>query len=368
MSSSKTGRTRSKRLPGVLVVEDSTLMRELVTDLIDGSGAFRVIGQARTGYEAIRLVHELDPDLVTLDLEMPDLGGLDTLGYIMSEAPRPVVILSAHGRAGAGMTLEALERGAVDFVLKPAGDSREGAAELRTQLIAALRVAARAELSNLTREPGGGGRRGASRRGRAGRRAELAECLVAIAASTGGPRALMELVPRLPAGLAAAVVVVQHMPARFTSMLAERLHVSSALPVDEAEDGAPVRGGRVYIAPGGRHLVLKRASGELVFALEDSEPVWGVRPAADVCFRAVAQTCGPRSLGVVLTGMGRDGTRGLRAIREVGGWTAVQDRPTSALFGMPRSAAPYARAVLPLERIASALAERVQELVRKRWA
>jgi len=338
----------------VLVVEDDPVTRRIVVDLVQASGRFRVVGEARTGYEAIRLVHEREPDLVSLDLELPELGGLETLGYIMSEAPRPVVVLSAH--TAPELTFQALDFGAVDFVPKPAPDALRTVDELRDRLLEALDAAAQARLANLAfRIPG---------RGRAARRAPaqagLPACAVAIAASTGGPRALADLLAALPEDLPAAVLVVQHMPARFTASLAARLDAVSPLPVAEAVGGEVIRPGRVYLAPGGVHLGLDRSRQGVAIRLEETRPVWGVRPAADVLFRAVASHFGPRSLGVVLTGMGRDGAAGLRAIREVGGWTIAQDRDTSVIFGMPAAAAPFAREVLPLNRIADAITEHVR--------
>lgn len=363
MSYSERRRVGPRIGPRVLVVEDSALMRELVVDLLTESGEFRVVGQAATGYEAIRLVHELSPDIVTLDLELPDLGGLETLGYIMSEAPRPVVILSAHGGDGAEPTLRALDYGAVDFVLKPAGDELRAIDTLRTRLLGALRAAAEARLANLRfREVRPSSRRVASMAQTPGRYGE-ATGAAAVAASTGGPRALADLIAGLPPTLPAAVLIVQHMPPRFTRALAERLDGLGALPVSEAEAGEPIRPGHVYLAPGGVHLQLGRTPDGIVVRLVETAPVWGVRPAADLLFASVASHFGPRSVGVVLTGMGRDGADGLRAIREVGGWTMAQDEASAVIFGMPRAAAPYAHEVLPLEAIPAALCRRVVDQV-----
>ncbi|HEX6939397.1 MAG TPA: chemotaxis-specific protein-glutamate methyltransferase CheB [Longimicrobiales bacterium] len=356
-------RARGDRRPGVLVVEDSALVRARIVDVIRDSGEFRVVGEAATGYEAIRRVHELDPDVVTLDLEMPDLGGLDTLGYIMSEVPRPVIILSAYA-GDAEATMQALDFGAVDFVPKPDASHPDAAEQLQSRLLRALRAATLARLSNLPlrlpdRQP---------RRRRAGGRSRAtgtATTAVAIAASSGGPRALAELIPRLPAGLPAAVLVVQHMPPGFTRSLAARLDAASALPVTEAAAGEPIRAGRVYIAPGGHHMRVRRGETDLVLGLDDDRPVWGVRPAADPLFRSVASHFGPHSIGVVLTGMGRDGAEGLRVIRDVGGATVAQDADTAVIYGMPKAAAPYAGAVLPLDRIADAIAERAEALARQ---
>lgn len=356
----------------VLVVDDSEFMRRLVGELIQDSGEFRVVGYAASGYQAIRSVHELDPDLVTLDLEMPDLDGLHALGYIMSEVPRPVVVVSAGaGEAAGDPTLQALDYGAVDFVLKPAqGDDPS---ELRSRLITALRAAARARVGNLTFRP----RRTDPEADRAQEGARTTEdskevlstgapggqksatSVVVIGASTGGPRALTDVVPLLPASLRAAVLVVQHMPARFTRSLALRLDSISPMPVREAVDGELLYDGRVYLAPGGRHLKLRRGDGVTV-DLSDEPPRWGVRPSVDVLFGAAASHFGPRTVGAVLTGMGRDGAEGLRIVREVGGWTIAQDRETAVIYGMPRMAAEYAQEVLPLPDIADALCGRVE--------
>lgn len=348
------------RRPGVLVVEDSAFMRAVIVDLLERSGEFRVVAEAATGYEAIRRLHEAEPDLVTLDLHMPDLGGLETLGYIMSEAPRPVVIISAH--AAAETTMQALDFGAVDFVPKPAEGDERGLEEMSTRLLGAMRAAAVAQISNLPLLMRRGGAVG--RTARTPEQGDAATNVVAVAASTGGPRALADLVPRLPASLAAAVIVVQHMPAGFTASFAARLDASSALPVVEATGGEAIRTGHVYIARGGRHLLVRRGADGLHLAADDSAPVWGVRPAADPLFRSVASHFGPRSVGVVLTGMGRDGAEGLRVIREVGGATLAQDQATSVIYGMPRAAAPFAQEILPLEALAEAVAERVDAIAR----
>jgi two-component system chemotaxis response regulator CheB len=189
---------------------------------------------------------------------------------------------------------------------------------------------------------------------------------VAIAASTGGPRALLEVIPQLPEDLGAAVLIVQHMPAGFTRLLAERLDRVSRLTVREASAGEVLKAGVVYLAPGGFHMALQRTAGGISVTREETEPVWGLRPAADVLFAAVARHFGPRSLGVVLTGMGRDGANGLRAIRDVGGWTAVQDAESAVVSSMPRAAAPHAAVKLRLENIARAIATQTAQHSRNR--
>ncbi|HEV2146137.1 MAG TPA: chemotaxis response regulator protein-glutamate methylesterase [Longimicrobiaceae bacterium] len=347
----------------VLVVDDSAFMRRVITDVVSRTDEFRVVATARDGDDALRKVHQFDPDVVTMDVEMPGLDGLSALGYIMSETPRPVVMLSAYTTEGGEATLRALDYGAVDFVAKPSGTISLDLEKVADRLLEALRAAAAANLSNVrVHMP----RRGAARTVRP-RTLSLvgapgAGAAVAVASSTGGPRALAELIPRLKAPFGAAVLVVQHMPASFTRSLAERLHSVSALPVTEAEDGEPVLADRVYVAPGNFHMRVVREDGAVRIALDGGPTVWGVRPAADPLFRSVADVFGPASVGVVLTGMGRDGAEGLSAIVRAGGGGIAQDRGTSVIWGMPQAAAEHAHEVLPLDRIPGALAAEVRAL------
>ncbi|MGH7475426.1 MAG: chemotaxis-specific protein-glutamate methyltransferase CheB [Longimicrobiales bacterium] len=338
--------------PRVLVVDDNVLLRTLVTDILVESGEFQIAGEAASGYEAIREVHAQRPDVITLDLEMPGLGGLDALAYIMNERPTPVVILSAHSAAGAEPTLRALELGAVEFVLKPSGGAA-GSSALREPLLHALRAAAIARVT----KPEEVSRAAPAPRERAAE-STAASFVVAVGASTGGPRALLALVPRLPAGFPGALLIAQHMPAGFTRSLAARLDAASAIAVKEAVDGEPVRGAHAYVAPGGVHLRVARGAGGLSLVTESGPTVWGVRPAADPLFGSVASHYGPRSIAVVLTGMGRDGAAGARAVRDVGGWVITQDEGSAVIFGMPRAAAPFADQVLPVTDIALAIAAR----------
>jgi two-component system chemotaxis response regulator CheB len=348
----------------VLIVDDSELMLGVLADIIDAARGFRVIGRARTGYEAIRLVHEIDPDVVTLDLLMPDLGGLETLGYIMSEAPRPVIVVSAYvDEDTAQPALQALEYGALEIVAKPAGDHVRDVGTLSERLLNALHAANVAQVANLKMQPRVNGAAVDATRLASH---ENARCAIALAASTGGPRALTEIIPHLPADLPAAILIVQHMPAAFTGPLADRLASLSAVPVKEASDGDLLCAGTVYVAPGGLHMSLRRTADGIAVRLDNGPTVWGVRPAADVLFAAVAQHFGPACGGVVLTGMGRDGAEGLRAIREVGGWTAVQDIASSVVYGMPKTAAPYAVAEVAVDTAAAAIAAGSREIARKR--
>lgn len=349
----------SSRLPTVLVVDDSAFMRKLVCEIVDGSGEFRVVATARNGLEALKKVHALEPDIVTLDIEMPELDGIGALGYIMSETPRPVVMLSgATSRPGHDLTIQALELGAVDFVRKPGGPISLDLDKVRDRLLDALRATREVNLPGLPAlaRRGVAARAARDESARAGSGATRA---VAIAASTGGPRALAEVIPALRADIEAAVLVVQHMPAGFTRSLAERLDLHSRLTVAEARDGEAVVHHRVYLAPGGHHMRVRLQGGAPVIALDTSPPVWGVRPSADPLFRSVAEVFGAAAIGVVLTGMGRDGAEGLRAIHDAGGLGVAQDRASSIIYGMPHAAllAGGADQVLPLSSIAAALTD-----------
>jgi two-component system, chemotaxis family, protein-glutamate methylesterase/glutaminase len=343
----------------VLVVDDSAFMRKIVAQLIDRSGDFRVIGTARDGLDAIKQVHRLSPDIVTMDVDMPQLDGIQALGYIMSETPRPVIMLSAATtQHGYDATLRALELGAVDFVRKPSGPISLDVETIQTRLLGALRAARDVNLTGVRMLP----RMAHRRRTPTDMPSVGAEVIVTIATSTGGPRALAELIPSLPPALPAAVIVVQHMPAGFTGSLARRLDQMSPLPVSEASQGGLLSAGHVYVAPGGQHIrVVPGGGGRRVSLDPDSPPLWGVKPAADPLFESVANTFRSAAIGVVLTGMGRDAADGLRSIREAGGKAIVQDRESSTIFGMPQAAIQIAGAdsVLPLSGIPVAIAEAV---------
>jgi len=365
MSSSEVPPSTSVDRPGVLVVDDSAFMRKLVSEVVESTGEFRVLGTARDGQDALRQVASLDPDLVTLDVDMPGLDGLAALEYIMRDHPRPVVMLSAGStEGGADATLRALERGAVDFVRKPSGAISLDLDLVREQLLQALRAASGVRVA--THPVLASGHLPAPPKP-APLQVPLAGApsrVVCIAASTGGPAALAQIIPALPAWPDTAVLIVQHMPAGFTASFARRLDAASALTVHEAADGEPLRAGHAYVAPGGTHLRVHGSPDLPRLALSEDPPQWGVRPAADPLFASVAQLFGANAIGVVLTGMGRDGADGLLAVRHAGGRAVVQDVATSVVPGMPEAARKLAGVdvVAPLHEIAAAIGRQLHAL------
>jgi two-component system chemotaxis response regulator CheB len=329
----------------VLIIDDSAFVRQALQRMLADDPELEVVGLAQDGKQGVEKVLELKPDVVTLDVQMPRMGGLEALERIMAEHPVPVLLLSSLTRQSADVTLRGLELGALDFVDK----SSVGSMSLLTlgeELRAKLKAIARVPPSRLlarAREPLGA--EAAEKRG--------VEAVV-IATSTGGPPALQAIVPRLPASLQAAVLIVQHMPPGFTRSLAERLALRSALPVREAEDGEPVNPGQVLIAPAGLHMKLRRR-GDKVKVWLDEEPKNALhRPSADVLMTSAAKVYGARALGVILTGMGSDGVAGLRAIREAGGPALAESEETCVIYGMPKAAveAGVVDKSVPLHRIA----------------
>jgi two-component system chemotaxis response regulator CheB len=361
----------------VLVADDSAVIRRAVLRMLADAPDIEVVGQAIDGAEAIALTKELRPDVVVLDVHMPGMNGLDAVRSIMREAPTGVLMLTTPTRSAVGTTLSALELGAVDFLTKATVgsvlDIHSLGPQLREKIIAVAGAAVRAPLANDPAPPGTrveavpgetvatleaveprtpGRRRGRPRRPPT----DPPYDVVVIGASTGGPRALAAVVSDLPEGFGAGIVVAQHMPARFTRTLADRLHRRSALEVVEACDGDEVRPGRVLITPGGTHSAIVREGGRVLVQLDAGLPELIHRPSIDRLFRSAAETCGPRVVGVVLTGMGDDGALGLATLRDAGARTIAESEDTAVIFGMPRAAGRVAERVLPLHEIGACLA------------
>jgi two-component system, chemotaxis family, protein-glutamate methylesterase/glutaminase len=318
----------------VLIVDDSALVRKLLRDVISGDPDMEIAGTASNGVEAIRAVAELKPDVVTMDINMPEMDGLTALEYIMRKHPLPVVMLSAIAQKGATATLKALELGAVDFITKPS-HYPSAVKEVREEVILKIRTAAQARAYVLRGQAG----RKAKRRSLVSGNVTAGDKLVIIGSSAGGPKALAEIMPRFPADLPAAVIIVQHMPGVFTRSFANRLNSICALQVKEAEENQELRPGLVLVAPGGKDLiVIPDKGGSSRVELMDSQNRAGATPHIDTTMITAAEVYGAESVGVIMTGMGSDGANGMEKIKKSKGRTIAQDEETCLVFGMPRVA------------------------------
>jgi two-component system, chemotaxis family, protein-glutamate methylesterase/glutaminase len=333
----------------VLVVDDSALMRGVLSQILSTDPAIKVVGVASDPLVAREKIKALDPDVITLDIEMPRLDGLAFLERVMRLRPMPVVMISALTQKGAVATLQALEMGAVDFIAKSTLDAERGLAVFKDEVIGKVKAAAKASIPTARRPslppvlaPGSVSRPPASNK------------IVAIGASTGGVVALKDVLAVLPTD-GPPILIVQHMPPGFTRTFAARLDSLCAMRVAEAADEARVLPGHVYIAPGGQHLTLSRGDGQYRCRLSDGPPVNGHIPSVDVLFDSIAGAAGANAVGVLLTGMGKDGAQGLQRMREAGGATACQDEASCLIYGMPKAAKALGAAEheLPLDRIAA---------------
>ncbi|HET7106939.1 MAG TPA: chemotaxis response regulator protein-glutamate methylesterase [Candidatus Acidoferrum sp.] len=338
----------------VLVVDDSALMRKLIPMILERDPDIEVVGTAMDGAFALRKIAELQPDIVTLDLEMPRMDGLETLRMIMRGAPLPVIVFSTHSKEGAYSTFKALALGAIDFVAKPrnaaAGNLEPVALQLAEKIKVAKRAGGRKSMPKPVLEIPPSSKKGS-------RPAIPPNRVIAIGISTGGPNALQYLLTQFPADFPATFVVVQHMPEGFTDMFARRLDECCALDVHEAKSGDLLIAGRVLICPGNRHMMVRRMPrGEMV-VLSDTPPINGHRPSADVLFHSVAQEFGLTSVGIIMTGMGEDGAEGIGAIKAAGGMTIAQSEETCVVGGMPRAAMMkgFVQKVLPLDTLGAHL-------------
>jgi len=350
----------------VVVVDDSALVRSLLTEIINRQRDMCCVGAASDPLVAREMIRELNPDVITLDVEMPRMDGLEFLSRLMRLRPMPVVMVSTLTEQGAEITLRALEMGAVDFVAKPRIGISSGLTELAGDIVDKIRVAASAHVS---RHPGpaaapAGANATARTTSTEPPRAPLprlsTEKVICIGASTGGTEAIREVLMQMPAD-APAIVITQHMPPGFTTSFAARLNTLCRIRVEEARDGQRILPGHAYIAPGGRHLRIDRSGSNYVAVVEDTEPVNRHRPSVEVLFRSAARVLGPNALGVMLTGMGADGAQAMREMKDAGSYNYVQDEASCVVFGMPRMAiqSGAAHEVLPLNQIANALLTRL---------
>jgi two-component system chemotaxis response regulator CheB len=338
----------------VLVVDDSALMRKLIPQILETDNSIQVVGTAMDGNFGLKKIDELKPQVITLDLEMPGMGGLDMLKEIMRRHRIPVIVVSSHSTQGASVTLKALSLGAFDFVSKPS-DVSSRMPEVAQELIAKIKAAAQSRgipIHAATDFPVPVPRP----KGKPGEKRAPTK-IVAIGISTGGPQSLQYLLAQLPADFPGSIVVVQHMPEGFTEMFARRLDECCSLNVKEAQSGDLLLAGRVLICPGSRHMKLKRLPLGDIAILSDDPRVNGHRPSADVMFKSVAEEFGQRALGLLMTGMGEDGAHGLGLIKAAGGLTIAQGEQSCVVFGMPKAAIErgHAMRVVELEALASTL-------------
>ena len=347
----------------VLVVDDSALMRKLIPQILEKDGSIQVVGTAMDGAFGLKKIEDLRPQVVTLDLEMPRMDGIETLREITKKFRIPVIVVSAHTTEGASATFKALAMGAFDFVAKPKDAASAHMEQIATELIAKIKVAAGTDVPRMQPE--------IHLTPRPVAKAPLQKArptkVVAIGISTGGPNALQYLLSQLPGDFPGSIVVVQHMPEGFTEMFARRLDESCAIQVKEAQSGDMLLAGRALICPGNRHVRVRRMPLGDMAVLSDEPRVNGHRPSVDVLFRSLAQEFGINGLAVLMTGMGEDGADALGAVKTAGGLTVAQDEASCVVYGMPKAAIEkgFASRVVPLEALSHTLqvqcaAERVR--------
>lgn len=350
----------------VLVVDDSAFMRRVLQSIIASDPQLEVCGEARDGREAVTQIEALKPDVISMDINMPVMDGLEATEVIMSQNPRPILIVSSESRDGASITLKALQLGAIDFVAKPSSGIDLDMTSVREELCRKLKMAAKVRVvrtaSRLKIQPEAATRNG--HKNSTGNTSHSPQKpggkfpVVVVASSTGGPATLMKFVPYFAADFPGAVLVIQHMPGNFTSQFSQQLADVSQIHVKEAEAGEVLAPGQLYVCPGSHHL---RLAGTGRIILDDGPRIGGYRPCADLTLESVAEFAGSLSVGVILTGMGNDGSRGVQAIKSAGGHVIAQDETTATIFGMPQEAIKTGAVdqVLPIESIYQAVERRV---------
>ncbi|MBW4828704.1 MAG: chemotaxis response regulator protein-glutamate methylesterase [Clostridiaceae bacterium] len=337
----------------VLIVDDSALIRKIITDILEEDREIKVIGTAKDGREALEKIPRLKPDLITLDIEMPVMDGISTLKSIVKKHQIPVIMLSSLTVKGADLTLKALEIGAVDFITKPSNVFNIGNKDEKNQLIEKVKMASKTKVkkSRLCNRNIEGIKENIIKR--TDYTDKPYDSIVAIGTSTGGPKALQEIIPKLPYNINASIVVVQHMPAGFTKSLANRLNSISQMKVKEGENGEKLKRGYCYIAPGDFHMSVEQNKGDLFIKLDKNPPISGLRPTADILLKSVSKLNGIEKVGIILTGMGSDGTEGISQFKKSNGYTIAESEESCVVFGMPKSAINTGNIdlILPLNKI-----------------
>ena len=352
----------------VLIVDDSALVRKLLTEIIGSAADLEVVGAAPDAYMAREKIKTLNPDVLTLDVEMPRMDGITFLRNLMRQRPMPVVMVSSLTEVGAEVTLDALAIGAVDYLSKPKVDLAATLTDYREELLEKIRTAARARVRTYEPRPERAVPAGSLSADAVLRRAapvkfRTTDRLVAVGASTGGTEAIKQFLEGMPPD-APGMVIAQHIPKAFSTPFAERMNRSSAMTVCEAQDGQQIMPGHAYIAPGDRHMMVVRSGTRWVCRLDDGSPVNRHKPSVDVLFRSVAQEDGHNAIGVLLTGMGKDGAQGMLEMRQAGSPTIAQDEASSVVWGMPGEAVHIGAAAeeLPLTRISARVLELAQAM------
>jgi len=321
----------------VLIVDDSTFFRRMLKDILQRDREIAIIGEARNGREALEKIPILKPDVITLDVEMPFMDGITTLKHISRDYRIPVVMLSSLTTEGASMTLKALEEGAVDFIPKPTNIFSLSGEELKIEIINKIKVAAKCNLNSKGFQSHSKKKIHTNKIKPINGNLDF-NYIIAIGTSTGGPRALQEVIPLFPQNINGSILVVQHMPPKFTKSLADRLNSMSEIYVKEGEDGDKLNRGWCYIAPGGYHMKVVQEGNDYVIRLDKGEPIKGLRPAADVLMESVAKLKDIEKIGVVMTGMGSDGSNGIIQMKKSDSYIIAQDEESSTVFGMPKAA------------------------------
>lgn len=352
----------------VLIIDDSALIRKLLSEILTGDPAIEVVGAASDPLMARDKIKQLNPDVLTLDVEMPKMDGITFLRNLMRLRPMPVVMISSLTEKGADITLEALEIGAVDFIAKPKLDVADGIQTYSDEILAKVKAAAGVRPRSYTPEIRDPGEKLSAdavlSKGRKSGHFKTTESVIAIGASTGGTEAIKEVLLRLPPDTP-GIVIAQHIPAAFSAPFAKRMDNSCPMSVCEASDGQQVLPGHVYIAPGDRHLLIERSGARYICRLNDGPPVNRHKPSVDVLFRSVAANVGSNAMGVILTGMGDDGARGMQEVKQAGAETLAQDEASSVVWGMPGEAVKLGCVdhVLPLNKVA----DKLLSLEKQRW-